>query len=107
MRTKYDFMGGVRGKYYNAMQAGYTVTILRVDGTTVVKKVQPEKGTVILEPDVQRYFPESESVNKALRNLIGLIPVKSKSAGRKAHAPETARRVAPGKLSKSFDQSTH
>lgn len=102
MRPEYDFTGGVRGKYYNAMQAGYTITIHLVDGTTVVKKVQPEKGAVILEPDVQRYFPDSESVNKALRNLIGLIPGKHKSATRKAHAPGNARRVAHGKQGKSL-----
>jgi len=30
----------------------------------------------MLEPDVQRYFPDSESVNKALRTLITLIPDK-------------------------------
>ncbi len=27
MRTEYDFTGGVHGKYYKTMQAGYTITI--------------------------------------------------------------------------------
>ncbi len=26
MRAEYDFTGGVRGKHYKAMQAGYTIT---------------------------------------------------------------------------------
>jgi hypothetical protein len=60
MRSEYDFSKGVRGKYYRAMGAGYTVTIHRADGTTVVKRVKPEKGTIILAPDVQEYFPDSE-----------------------------------------------
>lgn len=46
MRTEYDFRGGVRGKYYRAMQAGYTITIREEDGTTVVKEVKPREGAV-------------------------------------------------------------
>ena len=84
MRTEYDFTGGVRGKHYRAMQAGYTITIHKADGTTVTREVMPKKGAVILEPDIQAYFPDSASVNKALRCLIPLLPkkhiVKSKIA---------------------------
>ena len=39
MRAGYDFTGGVRGKHYGAMQAGYTITTHNADGTTVVKDV--------------------------------------------------------------------
>ena len=76
MRAEYDFSGGVRGKHYSAMQAGYTITIHKVDGTTVVKDVMPKEGVIILEPDVREYFTDSESVNAALRSLIKLIPTK-------------------------------
>jgi len=41
LRAEYDFTGGVRGKYYEAMQAGYTITIHKADGSTVVKEVKP------------------------------------------------------------------
>jgi hypothetical protein len=44
MRREYDFKGGVRGKYYRAMRSGYTITIHRADGTTVIKQVRPKKG---------------------------------------------------------------
>ena len=44
MRAEYNFTGGVRGKHYHAMQAGYTITIHKADGTTVVKEVQPKVG---------------------------------------------------------------
>ncbi len=76
MRTEYDFSGGVRGKHYRAMQSGYTITIHREDGTTVTKEVKPREGTVLLDPDVRQYFPDSESVNQTLRSLITLIPMK-------------------------------
>ncbi len=84
MRAEYDFTGGVRGKYYRAMQAGYTITIHKADGTTVVKDVMPKKGAVILEPDIRSYFPDSESVNRALRCLIPLLPKKHRTKPKKA-----------------------
>ncbi len=31
---------------------------------------------ITLDPDVRKYFPDSESVNRALRGLIALIPSK-------------------------------
>jgi hypothetical protein len=74
MRAEYDFAGGVRGKHCRAMQAGYTITVRQADGTTIVKEVMPKEGVVILEPDVQEYFPDSDSVNETLRALINLIP---------------------------------
>lgn len=76
MRAEYDFRGGVRGKHYKALQAGYTITIHKADGTTLVKDVRPKEGTVLLEPDIQAYFPDSESVNRTLRCLIPLLPQK-------------------------------
>ncbi len=83
MRAEYDFTGGVRGKHYHALQGGYTITIHKVDGSTVVKEVKPAKGAVILEPDVQKYFPDSDSVNVALRSLIRLIPAQRKNFAKK------------------------
>jgi hypothetical protein len=80
MRAEYDFTGGVRGKHYRTMQSGYTITIHKADGTTLVKEVKPTEGAVILEPDVRKYFPDSDSVNATLRSLIQLIPTKRKSA---------------------------
>jgi hypothetical protein len=84
MRAEYNFSGGVRGKHYRAMQAGYTIIIHEADGTTVVKDVLPKKGAVILETDVQAYFSDSESVNRALRCLIPLLPKKYKIKHKKA-----------------------
>ena len=79
MRTGYDFKGGMRGKHSKALQAGYTVTIHKADGTTLVKDVMPKEGAVVLKPDIQAYFPDSESVNRTLRCLIPLLPQKRRA----------------------------
>lgn len=79
MRTEYDFTGGVRGKHHRAMQSGYTMTVHKADGTTVINEVAAPAGAVILEPDVRVFFPDSESVNATLRSLIRLIPTPQKA----------------------------
>ena len=79
MRAEYDFSsmkGAVRGKYYKAYRAGHRVEIHKADGTTSVQYFKLEDGAVMLEPDVRKYFPNSESVNKVLRSLIEIIPSK-------------------------------
>ncbi len=72
MLPDYDFTGGIRGKHYKAYRADHTVN--RSDGTTEQQHVTAEPGTVELAPDVQVYFPDSESVNRVLRGLIRLVP---------------------------------
>lgn len=52
MRAEYDFSGGVRGKYYQQVSQGTNV--------------------VLLEEDVSQAFPDSASVNQALRLLLEL-----------------------------------
>jgi hypothetical protein len=83
MRAEYDFRGGARGKHYRAMQAGYSITVHRADGTSLVKDVMPKEGAVILEPDIYAYFPDSESVNRTLRCLIPLLPTKRRARAKK------------------------
>ena len=51
MRAEYYFSKGVRGKYHKR---------LLKEGSNVV----------VLEPDVAKAFPDSESVNEALRVVI-------------------------------------
>jgi hypothetical protein len=50
MLDTYDFSGGVRGKYAQRYAAGSNI--------------------VRLDPDVAEIFPDSDSVNEALRALI-------------------------------------
>lgn len=79
MRPEYDFSRmkeAVRGKYYKAYRSGHKVEIHRADGTISVQYFKLEEGAVLLDPDVKKYFPDSEAVNKALRSLIEIIPPK-------------------------------
>ncbi len=74
MLPEYDFTGGIRGKHYQAYRVGHTVTIHQADGSSVVQHFKLEEGAVMLDPEVRQYFPDSETVNNALRMLISLIP---------------------------------
>ena len=83
MKSEYDFSsmkGAVRGKYYKAYRAGHKVVSHQVDGTTSIHYFRLEEGAVMLEPDVRKYFSSSESVNKALRSLIAIIPSKKRTS---------------------------
>jgi len=73
MRAEYDFSAGTRGKHYKSRLNGYTIRIHQQDGTTEIREIERE-GCVVLEPDVRKYFPNSEAVNRALRTLIKLFP---------------------------------
>lgn len=70
LRREYDFSGGVRGKHAGKFKNGFTTIIHKVDGTKVVR----ETKLIALEQDVQKYFPDSKSANRALRGLIALFP---------------------------------
>ncbi len=107
MRAEYDFTGGVRGKHHRAMQAGYTITINKADGTVVVKDVRPKEGAIVLELDVKEYFPDSESVNAALRSLIKLIPKKRTRVVKKARTTAPRRRVSSSSRSKKRDKKAY
>jgi hypothetical protein len=50
MKPEYDFSGGVRGKYVEQYRRGTNV--------------------VAIEPELTRVFPDSKSVNDALRALV-------------------------------------
>lgn len=70
-------MGG-RSSEFCAERSGALqyISIERADGVTIVQYITWTAGAVILDPDVQAYFPDPESVNTALRTLIRLIPAK-------------------------------
>jgi hypothetical protein len=94
---EYDFSGGVRGKHYRAMQSGYTVTIHKADGAKVVKHYKPAKGTIVLAPDVRKYFPTSDIVNRTLRSFIPPA-VKSKRATPLVSSKKVSRLSAKSRL---------
>ena len=66
MLPEYDFSHGVRGKYYKAYTSGSNV--------------------VVLEPEVVKEFPDSKSVNEALKQLIKIIRGHKKLSGGVKHS---------------------
>jgi len=98
MRPKYDFTGGVRGKYARELREnGYMIRVYNADGTFTETRVLGEK-TVILEPDVLEYFPDSQAVNHALRTLLSLVPDKSKVAARQGRNLSGRRKSPRGRV---------
>jgi hypothetical protein len=76
LRPEYDLArltGGVRRKYYDRALAGTNL--------------------VLLEPDVARVFPDSNSVNRALRRLL---PGATKKSVRRRRKTANGRRRATG-----------
>lgn len=69
MRPEYDFTGAVRGKYY--------------------ERFRQSSNVVLLDPDVSEAFPNSASVNQALRALAS---VARKSVGVIRRPPSPRRR---------------
>ena len=95
MRPEYDFSKAERGRFYRPLHKGYKVHVKQKDGTMVTNQYALIDGTVLLEPDVRAYFPDSESVNAALRSLIQLMSELPKE---KAYRQTSAvRRVAEKK----------
>jgi hypothetical protein len=94
MLPEYDFRDAARGIAYRPLHAGYEVQIHKADGTTVVQQFVLQEGTVMLEPDVQAFFPDSESVNNALRTLMTLFPTSHKPVAKTTQASGAAKKVA-------------
>jgi hypothetical protein len=67
MRDEYDFSSGVRGKYAKRYAAGSNV--------------------VVLDPDVAKVFPDSKSVNDALRAIADIAKKQAQNL------PKTRRRA--------------
>ena len=70
MRDEYDFSTGVQGKHYRAYREGHAVRVTKTNGTVEERHFTLEDGAVMLDPDLRARFPDSESVNKALRSLV-------------------------------------
>lgn len=70
MLPEYDFRGkkGVRVKYFKALREGHKTVIHKSDGSTVIKETRP----IYLDEDLRALFPNSEAVNRALRELISI-----------------------------------
>ena len=70
MREEYDFSKGVRGKHFRAYRAGHVVRVQKRDGSIEEHYFTLQDGAVMLDPDLKARFPDSDSVNRALRSLV-------------------------------------
>lgn len=86
MQAEYDFRNAVRGRAYRPLHKGYSLKIHKEDGTTVIQHFKIQEGTILLAPDVQPYFPDSDSVNNALRALLSAMPKTIKRKRSQQHA---------------------
>jgi hypothetical protein len=69
MREEYDFSPGVQGKHFRDYRAGHLVQVRKPDGTVEEHHFTLEEGAVMIDPDLKSRFPDSDSVNNALRSL--------------------------------------
>lgn len=74
VRPEYDFSGAVRGKYY--------------------ERFRQSSNVVLLDPDVSEAFPNSESVNQALRALASA----ARKSGRVMRRPSSPKRRATKRM---------
>jgi hypothetical protein len=80
LRPEYDLSrlkGGVRGKYYREATAGTNL--------------------VLIERELADVFPDSESVNRALRLLVNTAAAAAGTARRRPGTSNNRRRAAAGK----------
>lgn len=80
LRPEYDLSqlkGGVRGKYYRQASAGTNL--------------------VLIEPELADVFPDTESVNRALRLLVDTAEAAAGPARRRPGAPHNRLKRTVGK----------
>ncbi|MEK7763001.1 MAG: hypothetical protein AAB433_15620 [Nitrospirota bacterium] len=84
LRPEYDLSqlkGGVRGKYYKRALAGTNL--------------------VLIEPDLAKAFPDTDSVNRALRTLLDVASAAAGPARRRQSSPNKRLKRPAGKRGRS------
>ena len=85
LRPEYDLSqlkGGVRGKYYREVSAGTNL--------------------VLIEHELAAVFPDSESVNRALRMLVNIAAAAAPRARRRPSASNHPAKSRAGKSASMF-----
>lgn len=85
------------GKYVKDMQKGYSVRVLKEDRTVATKHFVPTEDAILLDKDMKAHFPDSKSVNNALRSLIREARKQAKVAGLKRSDIKSAIMKARGR----------
>lgn len=72
-----------RAKKPDDMQPEYDFDYTKAKPNRFAGRIAKERMVVLLDPEVSRVFPDSESVNAALRALITVSPKNHKREARK------------------------
>ncbi|MFI5201400.1 MAG: hypothetical protein ACHQNE_03340 [Candidatus Kapaibacterium sp.] len=75
MKPHYDFSKGEKPNYAKRFRNGAIITVKGSNGSRH-KRIEA-KSLVILDADVSKVFPDTQSVNAALRHLIQAVPKRS------------------------------
>ena len=78
MAAEYDFSQGVRGKHFQKLTDGYTVTVYSPNKENYDLQLIENSSYIKIDKDVNAIFKTSEEVNNALRVLISAIPKRRK-----------------------------
>ena len=79
MRSHYDFSKGEKPNYAKRFSEGAEIMIHSTNGKQPKKKIIQKQSLIILDADVSSVFPDTKSVNAALRHLIAALPKKKKA----------------------------
>ena len=57
-------------RHFQRYREGHTVRIEKTNGAVEEHHFSLEDGAVVIDPDLRGAFPDAESVNRALRDLV-------------------------------------
>ena len=80
MLPHYDFTKGDKPNYAKRFSGGAVISIHSSNGKAIKKKLIKKQSLIILDADVSEVFPDTKSVNTALRHLIAALPQKARKA---------------------------
>jgi len=72
-----------RAKHSVEMESEYDFDYSKAKPNRFAGRVAKDRTVVLLDPEVSKIFTDSESVNTALRTLIGTLPKNPKREARK------------------------
>lgn len=75
-------MSKPRGKSVQDIQAEYEFDYTKAKPNRFAGQIAKDRLVVLLDPEVSKVFPDSESVNAALRSLIAAVPKRPKREAR-------------------------
>jgi hypothetical protein len=73
----------VRRKKSDEIEAEYDFDYSKAKPNRFAGRIAKDRTVVLLDPEVSKFFGDSDAVNAALRALISIVPTRSKREARK------------------------